>query len=62
MNSSLELFLKHLAGERFYGSIEIKYESGKPVLLRKTETIKSLTTSENYRDNRGASHENTQER
>lgn len=58
MNSSLELFLNHLAADHFYGTIEIKYESGKPVLLRKTETIKPAT-AEDRRDNRGEERETT---
>jgi hypothetical protein len=58
--NGVEQLLNKLAEDRFFGSLEIKFESGKPVLLRKTETIKSLATSENYRDNRGASHDNRQ--
>lgn len=60
--NGVEQLLNQLAEDRFFGSLEIKFESGKPVLLRKTETIKSLSTSENYRDNRGASHDNTRRR
>lgn len=38
-----------LERNRFYGSLELKFESGQVVLLRKTETIKPR----NFRDNRG---------
>ena len=41
--------LDELERDRFYGSLEIKFEAGHPVLLRKIETIKP----ENYRNNRG---------
>jgi hypothetical protein len=35
--------LAELACQRFYGSLEIKFEAGKVVLLRKTETIKPIS-------------------
>ncbi len=47
--------LAELARQRFYGSLEIKFEAGKVVLLRKTETIKP--TVENCRTNRGKQDE-----
>lgn len=47
--------LTNLEQERFFGSLEIKFEAGRVVLLRKTETIKP--TDENCRDNRGDSNE-----
>lgn len=37
---------------RFYGSLELKFEGGRVVLLRKVETIKPKAN----RDNRGAEH------
>jgi hypothetical protein len=49
----LERVLNELARDRFYGSLEIKFEAGKPVLLRKTETIKP---TEDRRENRGATN------
>ena len=48
---TLERVLNELARDRFYGSVEIKCESGKPVLLRKTETIKPV--EEDHRSTRG---------
>ena len=33
-------FIKELIESKWYGSIEIKIESGKIVLIRKTESIK----------------------
>ena len=41
--------LKALERERFYGSLEIKFEAGRVVLIKKTETIKPT----DYRNNRG---------
>ncbi len=46
---SLGDLLAELERERFYGSLEVKLEAGRVVLLRKTETIKP----EDCRDNRG---------
>ena len=43
--------LSALERDRFYGALELKYEAGRIVLLRKTETIKPA--SDNCRDNRG---------
>lgn len=50
MNSLTQL-LEEVTRERFYGSVEIKFEAGKPVLVRKTETIKP--TYAGGRDTRG---------
>jgi hypothetical protein len=52
---SVERVLSELTRDRFYGSVEIKFEAGKVVLLRKTETIKP--TEEDYRNTRGKSDE-----
>jgi hypothetical protein len=46
--------LGDLEHQRFYGTLEVKLEAGKIVLLRKTETIKPAP---DYRDNRGMEHE-----
>lgn len=43
--------LRELERNHFYGSLEVKLEAGKVVLLRKTETIKP--EDEEYRNNRG---------
>ena len=51
MNAVTEV-LHDLERQRFYGSVEIKYEAGRVVLLRKTETIKP-----DYRENRGIKNE-----
>jgi hypothetical protein len=48
---SINDVLASLVRDRFYGSVEIKFEAGRPVLLRKTETIKP--TEEDCRENRG---------
>ena len=44
----LPAILDQLRRAAFYGSLELKFERGEIVLLKKTETIKP-----NYRDNRG---------
>jgi hypothetical protein len=41
---------------RFYGSVELKFEAGKLVLVRKSETLKTFN---DYRDNRGSGNERT---
>jgi hypothetical protein len=51
---SVEKLLSEFARDRFYGSVEIKFEAGKPVLLRKTETIKP---TDDCRENRGDRNE-----
>jgi hypothetical protein len=38
--SDIPLLLVQLGRDRFYGSLEIKLEAGRIVLLKKTETIK----------------------
>jgi hypothetical protein len=43
--------LHELQRERFFGSLELRFESGRVVLVRKTETLKP--TAECCRDNRG---------
>ncbi len=57
---SVDQLLTELERQRFYGSLEIKFEAGKVVLLRKTETIKP--TVENCRTNRGYKNENSDTR
>ncbi len=52
---SLDRLLHELERQRFYGSLEVKLEAGKVVLLRKTETIKPV--ADDFRDNRGKYHE-----
>ena len=47
----IQVLLEEMARRRFYGSLEIKLEAGKVVLLRKTETIKPV--ADDFRDNRG---------
>jgi len=50
MNTITEV-LQELEQQHFFGSLEVKFEGGKVVLLRKTETIKP--EPENRRNNRG---------
>ncbi len=51
----VEQLLRELERQRFYGSLEVKLEAGKVVLLRKTETIKPAV--ENCRNTRGKQDE-----
>lgn len=37
--------LRQLEAARFFGSLELKYESGHVVLLKKTETLKPTQSS-----------------
>jgi hypothetical protein len=53
---SLQALISDLQRERFYGSLEVKFEGGKVVLLRKTETLKP--TPEDCRDTRGSNDVN----
>jgi len=54
-NNEVANMLDQLQRDRFYGSLEIKFENGKAVLLRKTETIlpKKEVSSFDHRENRG---------
>ncbi len=49
--SQLLALLRELEAARFYGAVEIKFEAGCVVLIRKSETIK---TTNDCRDSRGA--------
>jgi hypothetical protein len=48
--SELIQLLRQLEQSRFYGSIELKYEAGRVVLIRKSETLKPFESC--HRDNR----------
>lgn len=50
--SDTEKLISQLEKDGFYGSLEVKFEAGKVVLIRKTESIKP-----NYRNNRGNDNE-----
>lgn len=51
--------LEQLQRQKFYGSLEMKFEGGRVVLLRKTERIKPVPYD--YRNNRGDSNGETNE-
>ena len=53
---NIEQILQELEQRRFYGSLEIKFEAGRMVLIKKTETIKP----NDYRNNRGKQHDQQQ--
>ena len=38
--AKLKTLLEHLSKMQFYGKVEITFEHGKPVIVRKTESIK----------------------
>jgi hypothetical protein len=49
--TSVQRILSGLSDQRFFGTVELRFEAGHIVLLRKTETLKP--TEEDCRDNRG---------
>ena len=53
---NIDQILHELEQRRFYGSLEIKFEAGRMVLIKKTETIKP----NDHRNNRGKQHEQQQ--
>jgi hypothetical protein len=57
MNDLAQL-LRELEATCFFGSLELKFESGHVVLLKKTETLKPTQLS--YGDNRGTAYERNQ--
>jgi len=52
--ASVERILRSLGEQGFFGTMELKFEAGHIVLLRKTETLRPET---DHRDNRGPAHE-----
>jgi hypothetical protein len=57
MNELAQL-LRQLELSRFYGSVELKYEAGRVVLIRKSETFKPSDSG--YGNNRSTGHEANQ--
>lgn len=55
MTREIENIINGLERERFYGSLELRFENGRITVMRKSQTIKPSTTQD-YRDNRGADH------
>ena len=55
--SDITQFLRELEAARFFGSVELKFEAGRVVLIRKSETFKP--TEPNYGNNRSTQHEHT---
>ena len=52
---SVQRILSGLSQQKFYGSIELRFESGHVVLVRKTETTKPDDCWDNRGDNDGRS-------
>lgn len=60
MNELIEM-LRRLESNRFYGSLEVRFEAGHVTVIRKTESIKP--SAGDQRNNRGSSDEqNSQSR
>lgn len=55
-NMTIEKLVRELEHQRFYGVVELKFECGRVVLIRKTESIKPNALTD-YRTNRGNSGE-----
>jgi hypothetical protein len=53
MSKTLNDLLRELEQAGFYGSVELKYESGRITVARKAETIKLNDSRQDYRNNRG---------
>lgn len=47
--------IDELRRQRFYGSLELKFESGNLVVVKKTQTFRPSPVS--HRENRGSSNE-----
>jgi len=48
MNTDMNTTIHDLARTHFYGSIEVKFEDGKIVLIRKTENFKPVMEQPDY--------------
>jgi hypothetical protein len=53
--NELTQLLRQLEAARFYGSVELKYEAGIVVLIRKSETFKPIES--NHGNNRSLPHD-----
>ena len=47
IDPSVELLLREYQRERLYGTIEIKFEAGHVVLIRRVESIKPASSRDN---------------
>jgi hypothetical protein len=54
--ASVKRILRSLGEQGFFGTLELKFEAGHIVLLRKTETLRPESER---RDNRGTAHEHS---
>ena len=48
MTQEISDLARELEESRFYGSLELKYEDGRLVLIRKTETFKPMEKPTGY--------------
>ena len=59
MKTELDALLEDMRQRRLYGSIELKIEAGKIVLLRKTETFLATTIERNRGNEHDGSNKHT---
>jgi hypothetical protein len=48
VNQEISELARELERSRFYGSLELKYEDGRLVLIRKTETFRPMEKPTGY--------------
>ena len=53
VGDAVDSILADLREQEFFGTVELKFEAGRVVLLRKTETIRPKHYRNNRGDNRG---------
>jgi hypothetical protein len=49
-SEAIPQFLADLGRSRFWGTIQIDYQNGQPILVRKTETVKVLDQRNTYHE------------
>lgn len=47
---AVDLTLRDFERDKLYGTVEVKYEAGRVVLIRKTESIKPATSRNDRED------------
>ncbi len=52
MTQNIADLIRELEKGHFYGSLELKYENGRLVLVRKSETYKPMEKPDEYDNNR----------
>jgi len=49
---AVDLLLREFEHDKMYGTVEVKFEAGRVVLIRKTESIKPANPNTGERDER----------